>query len=96
MSWSFSHDYLFGSQPAKALCGGSDEEWMRIDSVASYVINQIGFENDVLAADVQRKASQPGEKSLAKRLGVGLHAKDSDSRAPQSADLVVSRREEGN
>jgi hypothetical protein len=69
---------------------------MGIDGVAGDVIDQVGFENDILAADIQRKESQPSEKSRAKLLGVVLHAKDSDSRASRSANFVVSRREERN
>jgi len=34
VAWSFGHDYLVGSQSAKALGGGGNQEWMGIDGAA--------------------------------------------------------------
>src|SRR4030088_1408084 len=37
MPRSFRHDYLFGSQSAKALRGGRDEDWIGVDGAANDV-----------------------------------------------------------
>ena len=92
---SFSHDYLFGSQSAKTFGSGCNQEWVGVDGAADEVIDQIGFEDDVLAAHVQRKQLEPRKKGLANPLRVGLLTKNSDSRASQAANFVVPRREKG-
>ena len=95
MSRSLSNDYLFGSESAKALHGGCDKKRIRIDRVAGDVIDQVGFEKNVLAADVQGKQPQPGKKSFANVLGVVLDAKNRNPRARWPPDHLVLSPEEG-
>jgi hypothetical protein len=52
MARTFSHDNLFGVEPPKALRCRYDKERIGIDGVARSIVDQIGFENDVLPADV--------------------------------------------
>ena len=95
MPWSFRHDYLFGSQSAKALGGGCNEDWIGVDGAAGDVVDQIGFENDVLAAHVERKQLQPRKKGVANPVRVALLTKDSYSRSCRSANRMILRLEEG-
>jgi hypothetical protein len=68
MARTFSHDYLFGVESSKALRCRYDKERIGIDGVARRIVNQIGFENDVLPADVQRKQPHPRKKNVEKVL----------------------------
>jgi hypothetical protein len=94
MARTFSHDYLFGVESSKALRCRYDEERMGIDGVARRIVDQIGFENDVLPSDIQRKQPHPRKKNVEKVLRVLFNVKDSDPRSRRSADLMILGFEE--
>src|SRR5260370_35502870 len=68
---------------------------MGVDGAAGEVVEQIGFENDVLAAHVQRKQLQTRRKGVANPVRVALLTKDSYSRPRRPAHRMVLRFEEG-
>lgn len=53
MAWPFCNDHLFSPESTEALASGRDQNRVRVDGVTGDVINEIGFEQNRLAANVE-------------------------------------------